>query len=85
MKVYYSFKDNIWGAELGDMQLISKYNNGIKLKVRKALLSVVNAFKSLLNYSKGKPNQRLVDQSSKFIADLLKHVKSQWYRDVFNT
>ena len=34
-KVYYSFKDNIWGAELGDMQLISKYNNGIKLEVRK--------------------------------------------------
>ena len=48
------------------MQLISKYNNGIKLKVRKVLLSVVNAFKSILNYSKGKPNQRLVDQSSKF-------------------
>ena len=48
------------------MQLISKYNNGIKLKVRKVLLSVVNAFESILNYSKGKPNQRLVDQSSKF-------------------
>ena len=28
-KVYSSFKDNIWGVELADMQLISKYNNRI--------------------------------------------------------
>ena len=27
-KVYPSFKDNIWGVDLGDMQLISKYNKG---------------------------------------------------------
>ena len=26
---YSSFKDNIWGADLADMQLISKYNKGI--------------------------------------------------------
>ena len=25
-KVYSSFKDNIWGADLEDMQLISKFN-----------------------------------------------------------
>ena len=25
-KVYSSFKDNIWGVSLADMQLISKYN-----------------------------------------------------------
>ena len=24
--MYSSFKDNIWGADLADMQLISKYN-----------------------------------------------------------
>ena len=29
-KVYSSFKDNIWGVDLADMQLISKYNKGIK-------------------------------------------------------
>ena len=28
--VYSSFKDNIWVADLGDMQLISKYNKGIR-------------------------------------------------------
>ena len=25
-KVYSSFKENIWGADLADMQLISKFN-----------------------------------------------------------
>ena len=27
-KVYSAFKDNIWGADLADMQLISKFNIG---------------------------------------------------------
>ena len=29
-KVHAAFKDNIWGADLADMQLLSKYNNTIK-------------------------------------------------------
>ena len=29
-RVYSSFKDNIWGVDLVDMQLISKYNTGIR-------------------------------------------------------
>ena len=29
-KVYSSFKDNIWGADLANMQLISKHNKGIR-------------------------------------------------------
>ena len=29
-KVYSSFKDNIWGVDLADMQLLSRYNKGIK-------------------------------------------------------
>ena len=28
-RVYSSCKDNIWGVDLADMQLISKYNKGI--------------------------------------------------------
>ena len=28
--VYFMFKDNIWGVDLGDMQLISKNNKGIR-------------------------------------------------------
>ena len=29
-KVYSSFRDNIWGIDLADMQSLSKYNIGIK-------------------------------------------------------
>ena len=29
-KVYSTFKDNIWGADLADMQLISKFNKGFR-------------------------------------------------------
>ena len=28
-RVYSSFKDNIWGVDSADMQLIRKYNKGI--------------------------------------------------------
>ena len=38
-KVYSPFKDNIWGFNLPDMQLISKYNKGIKF-----LLCVIDLF-----------------------------------------
>ena len=38
-KVYSSNKDNIWGVDLADMQLISKYNKGIKY-----LLCVISLF-----------------------------------------
>ena len=38
-KVYLLFKDNIWGAELTDMQLITKFNKGIRF-----LLCVINVF-----------------------------------------
>ena len=29
-KVYFSFRDNIWGADLADMQLLSKFNKGFR-------------------------------------------------------
>ena len=38
-KVYSTFKDNIWGADLADMQLLSKYNKGIQ-----SLLGVIDIF-----------------------------------------
>ena len=28
--MYSSFKDNIWGVDVADMQLISKHNKGIR-------------------------------------------------------
>ena len=38
-KVYSAFKDNIWGAGLADMQLISKFNKGFRF-----LLCVIDIF-----------------------------------------
>ena len=29
-EVYSSFRDNLWGLDLGDIQSLSKYNEGIK-------------------------------------------------------
>ena len=29
-KVYSTFVDSVWGADLSDMQLISKFNKGIR-------------------------------------------------------
>ena len=39
-KVYSTFKDNIWGVDLADMQLLSKYNKGIRF-----LLCVIDIFR----------------------------------------
>ena len=39
-KVYFSFNDNNWGVDLADMQLISKYNKGIRY-----LLCAICSFK----------------------------------------
>ena len=81
-KVYSSFKDNSWGADLADRQLLSKFNKGIKcllciidlfskyafivpLKDKKGI-SIVNAFQSILNKSKRKPNKIWVDKGSEF-------------------
>ena len=33
-KVYSAFKDNIWDADLADMQLISKFNEGFRFLLR---------------------------------------------------
>ena len=80
--MYFSFKDNIWGVDLADMQLISKFNKKIRcllcvidifskhawvvpLKDKKET-TIINAFQSILNNSKRKPNKIWVDQGSEF-------------------
>ena len=45
-KVYPSFKDNIWGADLADMQLLSKFNKGIKY-----LLCIIDLFSYFFEYA----------------------------------
>ena len=81
-KVYSSIKDNIWGADLADMQLISKHNKGTRYLLcvidlfskyvwvvplkGKKGVSIVNAFKNFLDSSERKPNKIWVDQGSEF-------------------
>ena len=80
--VYSSFRDNIWGVDLADMQSLSKYNKGNKYLLcaidlfskyawvvpikDKKGTSIVNAFKKILSDSNRKPNKIWVDQGSEF-------------------
>ena len=81
-KVYAAFKDNIWGADLADMQLLSKYNKGIRFLLcvidifskyawvvplkDKKGVSIATAFQSVLKQSNRKPNKIWVDKGSEF-------------------
>ena len=72
-KVYSSFIDNIWGADLADMQLISTLDKGICLLLcvidifskyawaiplkDKKGITVTNAFQKILDESKRKQNK----------------------------
>ena len=80
-KVYSSFRDNIWGVDLADMQSLSRYNKGIKYLLcaidlfskyawvipikYKKGASIVNVFKKILSEGR-KPNKIWVDQDSEF-------------------
>ena len=81
-EVYSAFKDNIWTADLVDMQLISKFNRRFRYLLcvidicskyawivplkDKKGVSIVNAFQSILNKSNRKPNKIWVDKGSEF-------------------
>ena len=78
-KVYSIFKNHIWGADLADVQSISKSNKGFKFLLRvidtfnkyawvvrlkyKKGLIISNAFQSILKHSNRKPNKIWVDKA----------------------
>ena len=80
--VYSGFKDNIWGADLADMQLINKFNKGFRFLLcvidifskyawvvplkDKKGVSIVDAFQKILDDSNKKPNKTWVDKGSEF-------------------
>ena len=88
-KVYSSFKENIWGVDLADMQLISKYNKGIRYILcaidlfcqyafvvplkDKKGMTITNAFQNIVDKSKRKPNKIWTDQSSEFYDNVFKN------------
>ena len=87
-KVYSSFRDNIWGVDLADMQSLSRYNKRIKYLLcaidlfskyawvvplkDKRGISIVNAFQNILDSSNRKPNKIWVDQGREFYKKLFK-------------
>ena len=92
-KVYSTFKDNIWGVDLADMQLLSKYNKGIRFLLcvidifskyawfvplkDKKGINIVKAFQSILKQSNRKPNKIWVDKGSEFYNAYFR----KWLRD----
>ena len=92
-KVYSQFRDNIWGADLADMQSLNKKNKGIKYLLcaidlfskyafvvplkGKKGISIVNAFNKIMKQSKRKPNKMWVDQGSEFYNNVFK----KWLSD----
>ena len=81
-KAHSAFKDNIWGADLADMQLISKYNKGVRFLLcaidifskyawilpskDKKRINIVAAFQSILKQSNRKPSKIWVTKSGDF-------------------
>ena len=79
-KVHSPFIDNIWGAYLADMQLISKFNKGFRFLLcvidiyskcawaiplkDKTGVTITNAFQNILDKSNRKPNKIWVDKGS---------------------
>ena len=92
-RVYSTFKDNIWDVDLADMQLLSKYNKGIRFLLRvidifgkyawvvplkdKKGISIVKVFQIILKQSNRKPNKIWVDKGSEFYNAYFK----KWLRD----
>ena len=90
--MHSAFKDNIWGADLAYMQLISKYNKGFRflfcvdifskyasvvpLKDKKGV-RIVAAFQSILKQSSRKPNKIWKDKGSEFYNSSFK----KWLQD----
>ena len=91
--VYYGLKNNIWGADLADMQLISKFNKRFRILLcvigifskyawvvplkGKKGISIVNAFQKILDKSGRKPNKIWVDKGSEFYNSSFK----KWLKD----
>ena len=88
-KVYPTFKDNIWDADLADMQLIRKFSKGFRFLLcvidifskyawvislkDKKGVSIVNAFRSIFKKSNRKPNKIWVNKGIEFYDNSFKN------------
>ena len=99
-KVYSSFKD-IWGVDLADMTLISKFNKGIKYLLcvidlfsryswviplkNKKGESIVEGFQSILKNSDRKPDKIWVDHRSEFYNNKFKNFLKENDIEMYST
>ena len=76
------FKDNVWGADLADVQLINKFNKGFRFLLcvidsfskyswvvhlkDKKCVSIVNGFQKILKEFNQKPNKIWINKGSEF-------------------
>ena len=88
--VYSGFRDSIWGADLAEIQLISKFNKGFRFLLcvidifskytwvvslkDKRGISLVNAFQKILHDSNRKPNKIWVYKGSEFYNSSFKKI-----------
>ena len=87
-KLYSQFKDNIWGVDLAEMQLLSRKNKSIKYLLcaidlyskyafviplkDKKGISIVNASNKIIKQSERKPNKIWVDQGGELYNNVFK-------------
>ena len=81
-KLHSPFIDNIWGADVADIQLINKFKKGFRFLLcvvdiysryawiiplkYKNRITITNAFQKVLKESNGKPNKIWVNKGSEF-------------------
>ena len=89
-KVHSPFIDNIWGAGLADMQMISKFDKGFRFLLfaidiysksacaiplkDKKVITITNAFQKISDQSNRKPNKVWIEKGSKFYNRSMKSV-----------
>ena len=99
-KVYSSFRDNIWGADLVDMQSLCKYNKGIKYLLcpidlfskyawvvplkDKRGISIVNAFQKIISEGKSVVPERFIRTLKNKIFKHMTAVLENVYFDVLD-
>ena len=100
-KVHSDFRDNIWGADLVDMQLICKFSKGFRfllcvigiyskyawvISLRdKKGITITNVFQKNWNEAKHKSNKIWVDKSGEFYNRSIKSFSQNNHAEMYLT
>ena len=99
-KDYSSFRYNIWGVDLADMQSSRKYNKGTKyllckinlfskyawvIPLKNKKICIVNMFQKIISKGQRKPNKIWVNQGSKFFNNSFKEFLKMINIEMYST